>query len=166
MKNPKRTNLVTKGLALMALYSMLMLPVFVSNTAVNAQTVINNEAASTPVLAKYTTDLTAKAANNDLRLSGEFEKEVDKLIGSLSSPDFRQPALLDQLGESQELVVEVLADRIARGDVPAALQNKKVLKLEVASLFEGAASDAEVNRQDEEPRRRTRSIKRNIDFVR
>ncbi|MDH3494316.1 MAG: S8 family serine peptidase, partial [Acidobacteriota bacterium] len=144
MDYPKQTNFITRSLTLMAIYSLLMFNVFVSNTAVSAQSLVKNEVASTPSLDRYTTDLTAQAENNRLTLSGRFEKEVDRLVETLSNTDFRQPALLDELGESQELVVEILADRIAKGIVPAALQNKRVLVLEIASLFEGAKSDDEI----------------------
>src|SRR5688500_1272103 len=96
-------------------------------------------------LTKYSTDLTKSARDGKIRSNTNFEADVNRLIKSMTDGDFRQPALLDETGESQELVIEQLADRIAKGDVPANLKDKRLLMLETDLIYSNAKSEAEVS---------------------
>lgn len=92
------------------------------------------------VLNKYSTDLTEIARQNKLRISGNFEAEINQLVKALSNGGARQPVILDTVGKDQILVVESLASRIAKGEVPANLENKRVLKLELDTIFDSSKS--------------------------
>ncbi|MGI8670340.1 MAG: S8 family serine peptidase, partial [Aridibacter sp.] len=140
----KQKTLFTQAMSLMLLFSMVFINVVGSATSVNAQSAATNKTAETPMLDRYTTNLTALASGGKLRISNQFDKDVERLIESLSSNNLRQPALLDQVGENQELVVEVLATRIAKGDVPANLQNKRILMLKAGDLFSTSKNETEV----------------------
>src|SRR5215213_397997 len=95
----------------------------------------------TPTLNEYTSDLTRLARENRINQNANFEREVSQLVQILTGSDARQPIVLDETGEYQELVVERLALRMAKGGVPASLSGKRLLKLETGKLF----SDAETN---------------------
>jgi subtilisin family serine protease len=101
-------------------------------------------AASAP-LAIYTTDLTQLGRLGRLRESLSFEKETNRLIEVLGKGGSRQPVIVDEKGESQDEIVDQLAIRIAKGDVPDSLKDKTVVKLMTKVLFSRARSAEQVD---------------------
>jgi hypothetical protein len=96
-------------------------------------------------LRKYATDLTELARAGRLGENVRYKREVNQLVEALANGGVRQPVLLDEAGEYQTLVVESLAARIAAGDVPANLKDKRVLQLELDSLFSNSKDKAETS---------------------
>src|SRR5580765_3454763 len=94
-------------------------------------------------LAKYTTDLTQLGREGRLRENLSFESETNQLIKALGNGNVRQPVLVTDDKASQQTIVEQLAIRIAKGNVPAALSGKRIVKLETAVLFSNAKTPAE-----------------------
>ena len=113
-----------------------MIRVFAQNTPINAFS-------KSSFLGKYTTDLTELAKAGKLNKTGGFEREVNQLVNSLTDASMRQPVILDEIGESQTLIVESLAQRVAADEVPAKLKGRRVLQLELNSLFSNTKSAEE-----------------------
>ncbi|MGH7782370.1 MAG: hypothetical protein ACREO5_00775, partial [Candidatus Binatia bacterium] len=93
----------------------------------------------------YTTDLTQLGRDGRLRESLSFEKETNRLIEVLGKGGSRQPVLIDEKGESPDMIVDQLAIRIARGNVPDSLKDKAVVKLMTRVLFSNTASAEQTN---------------------
>src|SRR5262245_56439182 len=113
--------LTKRALSLAVLLSLVISNAFavlpVSGTEKKAST------ASAP-LAIYTTDLTQLGRLGRLRESLSFEKETNRLIEVLGKGGSRQPVIIDEKGESQDEIVDQLAIRVAKGDVPDSLKEK------------------------------------------
>ncbi len=127
---------ISKTAALLILFSFILTNTFAAqtyvNSKVNAAKKFSNEY---PSLAKYATDLTALARDGKVSLNANLEREADLLVKSLTDNDSRQTVILDESGENQEPVVKLLASRIVKGNVPAALNGKRVFKLELDAFF-------------------------------
>ncbi len=93
--------------------------------------------------ASVSTDLTQLGREGRLRQNPSFEKETAKLIEVLGNDGTRQPVIIDETGNYRDIVVEQLAIGIAAGNVPDALKDKTILKLETPVVFSNARSNAE-----------------------
>jgi ATP-dependent Clp protease ATP-binding subunit ClpC len=91
----------------------------------------------TPTLSAYSNDLTAAARAGTLDPVIGRELEIERTIAILSRRSKNNPVLVGEPGVGKTAVVEGLAQRIARGDVPAALRDKRVLALSLGPLVAG-----------------------------
>ena len=89
-------------------------------------------------LEKYTRDLTAIAATGKLDPVIGRDDEVRRVVQVLSRRTKNNPVLIGEPGVGKTAIVEGLAQRIIKGDVPDTLQGKKLLVLDVGSLVAGA----------------------------
>ena len=78
-----------------------------------------------PVLTTYTRDLSADAEQEKLDPVIGREEEVDRVIHILARRSKNNPLLLGEPGVGKTAIVEGIARKIARGDVPGRLRNKK-----------------------------------------
>ena len=90
-------------------------------------------------LEKYTTDLTAIAAKNKLDPVIGRDDEIRRVIQILNRRSKNNPVIVGEPGVGKTAVIEGLAQRIIKGDVPESLKNDKILSLDLGALLAGAS---------------------------
>jgi ATP-dependent Clp protease ATP-binding subunit ClpB len=94
--------------------------------------------ASYEALKKYTRDLTQDAKDGKLDPVIGRDEEIRRALQVLSRRTKNNPVLIGDPGVGKTAIVEGIALRIAQGDIPESLANKKVLSLDLAGLLAGA----------------------------
>jgi len=89
-------------------------------------------------LEKYCKDMTALARLGKLDPVIGRDEEIRRLMQVLSRRTKNNPVLIGEPGVGKTAIVEGLAQRITRGDVPESLKNKRILSLDVGALVAGA----------------------------
>ena len=97
-----------------------------------------NPEATYEALARYGRDLTELARKGKLDPVIGRDEEVRRVIQVLSRRTKNNPVLIGDPGVGKTAIVEGLAQRIVRGDVPEGLKNKKIFALDMGALVAGA----------------------------
>ena len=97
-----------------------------------------SEGGNTPTLEQYSRDLTALAEEGKLDPVVGREQEIERIMEILSRRTKNNPCLVGEPGVGKTAIVEGLAQRIAMGAVPAPLQNRRLLTLDMASMVAGS----------------------------
>ena len=104
----------------------------------NQKVTSDNPEATYDTLAKYGQDLVEKARNQKLDPVIGRDSEIRNVIRILSRKTKNNPVLIGEPGVGKTAVVEGLAQRIVRGDVPNGLRDKKIFALDMGALVAGA----------------------------
>ena len=117
---------------------------------------------ATPTLGQFSRDLTAMAKADKLDPVVGRDDEIERVVSILARRSKNNPVLVGEPGVGKTAIVEGLAQRIVRGDVPAALKDKKVLSLNLGPLVAGTKYRGEfegrVKRILDEVKRASRDI--------
>ena len=123
-----------------------------SNNKVNKSSILNamkkvrgnrkvdskNAEDSYKALEKYSTDLTAMARKGKLDPVIGRDDEIRRVIQVLNRKTKNNPVLIGEPGVGKTAIIEGLAQRIVRGDVPENLKESKLISLDLGALIAGA----------------------------
>lgn len=91
-----------------------------------------------PFLPKFTTNLTQLAKEGNIDPVIGRDQEIRRLMQILSRRTKNNPVLIGEPGVGKTAIVEGLAQRIAKGDVPDSLKEKELLMLDIPKVLAGA----------------------------
>ncbi|HIM21766.1 MAG TPA: AAA family ATPase, partial [Gammaproteobacteria bacterium] len=89
-------------------------------------------------LRKFTIDITDLALNGKLDPVIGREEEIRRILQILSRRTKNNPVLIGDPGVGKTAIVEGIAQRVIKGDVPESLKHKKLLALDLAALLAGS----------------------------
>ncbi len=104
----------------------------------NQRVTTQNPEATYEALERYGRDLTKLAAQGKLDPVIGRDEEIRRVIQVLSRRTKNNPVLIGEPGVGKTAIVEGLAQRIVRGDVPEGLKDRRVVSLDMGSLIAGA----------------------------
>ena len=104
----------------------------------NQRVTSQNPESTYEALARYGRDLTELARKGKLDPVIGRDEEVRRVIQVLSRRTKNNPVLIGEPGVGKTAIVEGLAQRIVRGDVPEGLKDKKIFALDMGALVAGA----------------------------
>ena len=104
----------------------------------NQRVVSDNPEATYDTLEKYGYDLVERARNQKLDPVIGRDSEIRNVVRILSRKTKNNPVLIGEPGVGKTAVVEGLAQRIVRGDVPQGLKDRKLFALDMGALIAGA----------------------------
>ena len=104
----------------------------------NQRVTSDNPEATYDTLSKYGSDLVEKAREQKLDPVIGRDAEIRNVVRILSRKTKNNPVLIGEPGVGKTAVVEGLAQRIVRGDVPEGLKDKKIFSLDMGALVAGA----------------------------
>ena len=93
---------------------------------------------NTPNLDKYSRDFTQMAKDNKFDPIIGRDKEIDRVIQILSRRTKNNPCLVGDPGVGKTAIAEGLAQKIAKGDIPEILKDKRVVCLDISSMVAGS----------------------------
>ncbi|MCR5206124.1 MAG: ATP-dependent Clp protease ATP-binding subunit [Lachnospiraceae bacterium] len=96
------------------------------------------EGSATPVLDKYSRDLTKLASEGKLDPVVGREDEIRRVIQILSRRTKNNPCLVGEPGVGKTAIVEGLAQKISDGDVPDSVKGKRVVTLDLSGMVAGS----------------------------
>ncbi len=104
----------------------------------NQRVTSDNPEAAYEALEKYGLDLTAEARKGKLDPVIGRDEEIRRIVQILSRRTKNNPVLIGDPGVGKTAIVEGLAQRIVKGDVPESLKNRRLVSLDMGALIAGA----------------------------
>lgn len=90
-----------------------------------------------PAIDYFTRDLTQAARENKFDPVIGRNKEIERVMSILNRKNKNNPILIGEPGTGKTAIISGLAQRIARGDVPPKLQDRRILALDMTSIIAG-----------------------------
>lgn len=131
----------TKGINVQKLYIDVLMSAGQDATSAKNEYMMQKgkkQKSATPMLDQYSRDLTAYAKEGRLDPVIGREMEIRRLVQVLSRRTKNNPCLIGEPGVGKTAVVEGLAQKIIQGDIPAVLQDKRVLVLDLSGMVAGS----------------------------
>ena len=97
-----------------------------------------------PTLSRYARDLTKLARQGRLAPVTGYDAEIRRVVEVLAGHTKNNPVLLGESGLARNAVADGLAQRIAAGDVPETLRNRRLFSLNLDALFAQAKNSEEI----------------------
>ena len=119
----------------------------------------------TPAIDYFTQDLTAHAQEGKFDPVIGRSKEIERVMGILNRKQKNNPILIGEPGTGKTAIVGGLAQRIANGDVPAKLQGRRILSLDMTSIIAGTTFRGEFEERVKELMRELEQNKEAILFI-
>ena len=119
----------------------------------------------TPAFDFFTQDLTAMAEEGKFDVVIGRTSEVDRVMSILNRKNKNNPILIGEPGVGKTAIVTGLSQRIVAGQVPAALQGKRILSLDMASILAGTTFRGEFEERIKELIRELEDHKETILFI-
>ncbi|HEY0348276.1 MAG TPA: S8 family serine peptidase, partial [Pyrinomonadaceae bacterium] len=139
----KHAPATTLIIAFALLVSMCAGLTFSQRTSAQSNTpLVGDSVSDYPVLSRYATDLTQLAVAGKLQTNHERDADVARVIASLSSAA-KNPVLVSESDLDRDAIARGVATKIAFGDVPEGLRNKRVFRLNIDALAKGAKTSDE-----------------------
>lgn len=131
----------TKGINVQKLYIDVLTSVGQDSTSAKNEYMMQKnkkQKSATPMLDQYSRDLTAYAKEGKLDPVVGREMEIRRLIQILSRRTKNNPCLVGEPGVGKTAVVEGLAQKIVKGDIPETLRDRRVLVLDLSGMVAGS----------------------------
>ncbi len=96
------------------------------------------EKSATETLDKFSRDMTALAKKNKFDPIVGRDKEIERIVQILSRRTKNNPCLVGDPGVGKTAIVEGLAQKIAEGNVPDTLKNKRIVGLDISAMVAGS----------------------------
>lgn len=110
----------------------------IKNMEINEKDETMNRMPNNKFIQKFTTDLTAQAKEDKLDPVIDRSEEIRRIIQTLSRKTKNNPVLVGEAGVGKTAIVEGVAIRIARNDIPESLRDTRLLVLDMGSLIAGS----------------------------
>lgn len=107
----------------------------------------NREDDGLPTLHKYGSDLICMAEEGTIEPVIGRDEEIRRILQIISRKTKNNPVLIGEAGTGKTAIVEGLAHRLVRGDVPQELRNIKLFSLDLTSLIAGAQMQGEFEKR-------------------
>ena len=99
---------------------------------------MNNEQNNENVLEKYGRDIVKSVKDGKIDPVIGRDEEIRNITRILSRKTKNNPVLIGEAGVGKTAIIEGLAQRIVKGDVPSSLKDKTIWELDITSLIAGA----------------------------
>ncbi len=109
-----------------------------TGTPINRSSKNANKNTNTKTLDQFSRDFTRLAIEHKFDPIDGRDTEIERVIQILSRRTKNNPCLVGEPGVGKTAIVEGLAEKIAKGDVPEILKNKRVVSLDIASVVAGS----------------------------
>ncbi|MEM5948887.1 ATP-dependent Clp protease ATP-binding subunit [Spirochaetia bacterium 38H-sp] len=120
---------------------------------------------NTPLLDEFSRDLSMLASQNKLDPVIGRERELRRIIQVLARRTKNNPVLIGEPGVGKTAIVEALAQRIVRGEVPEILEKKRILVLDLAALVAGTKYRGEFEERLKRVMKEITAVKNVILFI-